>query len=94
MAENKNNSSASGNPVAEKGQPQGRPCPKDCRRCPMPQQICCAAMLSFQAFDVMNGIIQRLNAQAQCLADFEAKLEAIQSSEADLSAPCVLSGDE
>ena len=66
---------------------QARPCPKDCRRCTMQQQICCSSMLSFQSFEVMNGIIQRLDIQSQRITELEAKIAAIQSSEAELSSP-------
>ena len=72
---------------------QGRPCPKDCRRCPMAQQVCCASMLSFQAFEVMSTIIQRLDIQSQHLAEFEERLAAIQPPEAELAAPAPMQGD-
>lgn len=70
-----------------------RPCPKDCRRCPMAQQICCASMLSFQMYDVMNIVIQRLDAQQQTIAELSDRLSAIQSSEAELSAPLPIQPD-
>lgn len=70
-----------------------RPCPKDCRRCPMAQQICCASMLSFQMYDVMNIVIQRLDAQQQAIAELSGSLSAIQSSEAELSAPLPIQSD-
>jgi hypothetical protein len=70
-----------------------RPCPKDCRRCSWQQQICCASMLSFQSFEVMNGIIQRLDIQSQRIADLEAKIAAIQNTEAELSSPLPFQGD-
>lgn len=73
------------------GQP--RPCPKDCRRCSMQQQICCASMLSFQSFEVMNGIIQRLDILSQHVSDFEQRMAAIQSSETELSSPLPLQGN-
>ena len=68
-------------------QVQTRPCPKDCRKCSWQQQVCCASMLSFQSFDVMNAIIQRLDIQSQRIAELETKIAAIQSSEAELSSP-------
>lgn len=71
---------------------QARPCPKDCRKCPMSQQICCASMLSFQMFEVMNIVIQRLDIQSQRIAEVESRLSAIQSSEAELAAP-IIEGD-
>lgn len=79
--------------VSQQPVQQGRPCPKDCRRCSMQQQICCASMLSFQAFEVMNGMIQRLDIQSQRIADLEAKLAAIQNTEAELSSPLPFQGD-
>ena len=78
------------------GSPSGnnpRPCPKDCRRCSMAQQICCASMLSFQMYDVMNIVIQRLDAQQQTVAELSDRLSAIQSSEAVLSAPLPIQPD-
>ena len=78
------------------GSPSGnspRPCPKDCRRCPMAQQICCASMLSFQMYDVMNIVIQRLDAQQQTIAELAERMSAIQSPEAELSAPLPIQSD-
>lgn len=78
------------------GTPSGnnpRPCPKDCRRCPMAQQICCASMLSFQMYDVMSIVIQRLDAQQQTIAKLSERLSAIQSSEAELSSPLPIQSD-
>ena len=57
---------------------KARPCPKDCRKCSMAQQICCSSMMSFQMFGVMNAMIHRLDAQAQKLADFEKRLDVLQ----------------
>lgn len=68
-------------------QAQGRPCPKDCRKCPMAQQICCASMLSFQMYDVMNAVIRRIDAQAVRMEELSGRLDAIQSSEGELSSP-------
>ena len=70
-----------------------RPCPKDCRRCSMAQQICCASMLSFQMYDVLNIVIQRLDAQQQTIAALSDRLSAIQSTEAELSAPLPIQPD-
>ncbi len=70
-----------------------RPCPKDCRRCSMQQQICCSSMLSFQSFEVMNSIIQRLDIQSQRIAELEQRISAIQNTEAELSSPLPFKGD-
>lgn len=74
-------------------QAQGRPCPKDCTKCGYQQHAFCAARMSFQMFEVMNGIIQRLDIQSQRLADLEAKIAAIQSAEAEFSSPLPMEGD-
>ena len=74
-------------------QAKARPCPKDCRKCSMQQQICCSSLLSFQSFEVMNNIIQRLDAQSQRIEELEERLKAIQSSEAELSSPVPFQGD-
>ena len=73
--------------AAGQQQPQARPCPRDCRKCPMAQQICCASMLSFQMYDVMNAVIRRIDTQAERIEDLSARLEAIQSSEAEFISP-------
>ena len=99
--ENNPNVMSSGVETPKENAPQGRgdntlkarPCPKDCRKCPMAQQICCSSMMSFQMFGVMNAMIQRLDAQAQKIADFEKRLKAIQSSEAELASPLPIQGD-
>ena len=73
--------------AARQQQQQGRPCPRDCRKCPMAQQICCASMLSFQMYDVMSVVIRRLDMQAERIDELSKRLEAIQSPEAELSSP-------
>lgn len=83
--ENKIQQPAGAQPAAP--QQQTRPCPKDCRKCPMAQQICCASMLSFQMYDVMNTVIKRLDAQAVRMEELSRRLDAIQSSEGELSSP-------
>ena len=66
---------------------QARPCPKDCRRCSMQQQVCCASMLSFRSFDVMSSILLRLDTQAQRIEGLESRLAAMQGGGVELSAP-------
>lgn len=73
--------------------PVARPCPKDCRRCSMQQQVCCSSMLSFQMFEVMNSVIQRLDAQTQQITDLERRLQAIHGTESELSSPQPVQGD-
>lgn len=72
---------------------QARPCPKDCRLCSMAQQICCSSMLSFQMFEVMNGVITRLDLQSQRIYELEQHIAAIRSTETELSAPAPVQGD-
>ena len=72
---------------AAKQQPQARPCPRDCTKCGYQQHAFCAARMSFQMFEVMNGVIRRLDAQSQQIKALEQRIEAIQSSEAEFSSP-------
>lgn len=87
MTEQENKIQQPAAPQAAAPQQQTRPCPKDCRKCPMAQQICCASMLSFQMYDVMNTVIKRLDAQAVRMEELSRRLDAIQSSEGELSSP-------
>ena len=48
-------------------------------------------MLSFQMYDVMDAVIRRLDAQAVRMDELSKRLEAIQSSEAELSSPTPIS---
>jgi hypothetical protein len=73
-------------------QQQSRPCPKDCRKCSMQQQVCCASMLSFQAFEVMSSIIRRIDHQQHTIDVLTERINAIQNSEAGLSSPVPLQG--
>ena len=73
-------------------QQQARPCPKDCTKCGYQQHAYCAARLSFQMFEVMNAVIRRLDIQSQRIADMEARIAAIQSSEAEFSSPQPIEG--
>jgi uncharacterized coiled-coil protein SlyX len=48
----------------------------------MQQQICCASMLSFQMYDVMNSVIQRLDTQTQTIGS-QSQVIAEQSQRID-----------
>jgi hypothetical protein len=74
-------------------QRQVRPCPKDCTKCGYQQHAFCAARMSFQMFDVLNNVIQRLDVQSQHIADLEQRIAAIQSSEAEFISPQPLEGN-
>lgn len=95
MAEQDNNTQqpAGAQPAAAPQQRQARPCPKDCTKCGYQQHAYCAARMSFQMFDVMNGVIQRLDIQSQRIADLEQRLASIQSTEAEFSSPLPMEGD-
>lgn len=95
MAEQENNNQqpAGAQPAAAQQQRQARPCPKDCTKCGYQQHAFCAARMSFQMFEVMNGVIQRLDIQSQRISDMEARLTALQSSEAEFSSPIPIEGD-
>lgn len=49
--------------------------------------------MSFLMFEVMNGVINRLDRQSQHISDLEKRLTAIQNTEAELSSPVPLQGD-
>lgn len=95
MAEQDNNTQqpAVAQPAAAPQQRQARPCPKDCTKCGYQQHAYCAARMSFQMFDVMNGVIQRLDIQSQRIADLQQRLASIQSTEAEFSSPLPMEGD-
>ena len=84
---------AGAQPTAAAMQRQARPCPKDCTKCGYQQHAYCAARMSFQMFEVMNTVIQRLDAQSQQIAALEQRIAAMQSSEAEFSSPLPMEGD-
>ena len=92
MAEQNSNQPAGAQPT-DAMQRQARPCPKDCTKCGYQQHAFCAARMSFQMFEVMNTVIQRLDAQSQHIADLERRIAALQSSEAEFSSPLPVEGD-
>ena len=95
MADINNQQPAGAQPAAapQQQQRQARPCPRDCTKCGYQQHIFCAARMSFQMFEVMNGVIQRLDIQSQRISDLEQRIAAIQSSEAEFSSPLPVEGD-
>lgn len=96
MDQNQNSNTqqpAGAQPAAAAMQRQARPCPKDCTKCGYQQHAYCAARMSFQMFEVMNGVIQRLDAQSQQIAALEQRIAALQSSEAEFSSPLPMEGD-
>lgn len=74
-------------------QRQARPCPRDCSKCGYQQHAYCAASMLLQMFEVMNGVVRRLDAQSQQVAALEQRLAAMQSSEAEFSSPLPMEGD-
>lgn len=93
MAEKENNTRQSAGAQPATPQQQTRPCPKDCTKCGFQQHAFCAARMSFQMFEVMNGMIQRLDIQSQRIAELEQRIAAIQSSEAEFISPSPMEGD-
>ena len=67
--------------------PQPRPCPHDCRKCSMQQQIFCTAQMTYNAFEQMNKMQEQMQAMQNHVADLNKKVDAIQSSEAELAIP-------
>ena len=83
------------NPQSASGaaQPQPRPCPQDCTKCSLQQQVFCSASMMFRSFDVMNAVIQRLDRQQQTIDTLSERIAAMQSAEAELVAPQPIQGD-
>ena len=59
---------------------QQRVCPKNCRLCSMGQQIFCATNLTFNSYEVMSKLWQKMN-------DLERKIDAIQNAESEFLSP-------
>ena len=59
---------------------QSRACPKDCRRCSMAQQLYCVTNLTFNSYEVMSKMIERLER-------IEGKVNTIQGAENGLLSP-------
>ena len=57
-----------------------RACPKDCRKCGMVQQLYCVTRMTFDSYEGMKGILDRLNA-------IEQKMDIIRGSETYLINP-------
>lgn len=70
----------------EQSQQQQRVCPKDCRKCNMAQQIFCATSLTFNSYEVMSKLWERMG-------DIERKIDAIQSSESEFLSPVTHDND-
>ena len=93
MPEEKENTQTAAAKKAETPTQQPRPCPRDCTKCGFQQHAFCAARMSFQMFEVMNNVIQRLDTQAQRLDDLERRIASIQSAEAELISPLPVQND-
>ena len=55
-------------------------CPKDCRKCNMAQQIFCATSLTFNSYEVMSKLWERMG-------EIERKIDAIQNAESEFLSP-------
>lgn len=64
----------------EQSQQQQRVCPKDCRKCNMAQQIFCATSLTFNSYEVMSKLWERMDS-------IERKIDAIQNAESEFLSP-------
>lgn len=84
---------ATAQPAAAPQPQQGRPCPKDCRKCSWMQQVCCSSMMSFQMFGVMNAMMEKIDAQSKVIADLSGRIAALEISGTELSAPTPVQGD-
>ena len=84
---------AGAQPAAAPQPQQGRPCPKDCRKCSWMQQVCCSSMMSFQMFGVMNAMMEKIDAQSKVIADLSGRIAALEISGAELTSPMPMQGE-
>ena len=96
MAENINTQeqtpAAPQQPVQQQAQ-QGRPCPKDCRKCSWMQQVCCSSMMSFQMFGVMNAMMEKIDAQSKVIVDLSGRIATLEAAGTDLASPMPMQGE-
>ena len=74
-------------------QQQGRPCPKDCRKCSWMQQVCCSSMMSFQMFGVMNAMMEKIDAQSKVIVDLSGRIATLEAAGTDLASPMPMQGE-
>ena len=55
--------------------PQARPCPQDCRRCSVSQQIFCTTKMLFDLSKAQQAISQKIEAVENTVADIQAQLQ-------------------
>ena len=67
-------------------QPQARPCPQDCRRCGMNQQIYCSTQMLFNLSRAQQETNKRLSLLELGMDDIKEQLQPKQE-EAQLSIP-------
>ena len=72
---------------------QGRPCPKDCRKCSWMQQVCCSSMMSFQMFGVMNAMMEKIDAQSKVIVDLSGRIATLEAAGTDLASPMPMQGE-
>lgn len=66
--------------MEDKNTQQQRVCPKDCRRCNMAQQIFCSTSLTFNSYEVMKVLWERL-------IDIERKIDSLQNGDSEFMSP-------
>ena len=67
-------------------QPQARPCPQDCRKCGMNQQIYCSTQMLFNLSRVAQDTSKRISLLELALDDIKEQVQAKQE-EVQLSIP-------
>ena len=55
--------------------PQARPCPQDCRRCGVSQQIFCTTKMLFDLSKTQQAISQKIEVVENTVADIQAQLQ-------------------
>lgn len=70
----------------ETTQPQARPCPQDCRMCPMTQQVFCTTKMLFNLSRTVQETSQRISVLELTMDDIKNQLQP-KVQEGDLLMP-------
>lgn len=62
-------------------QPQARPCPKDCKRCGLQQQVYCAAQMSFYLVEKVSALQIQIEEQNKNMMIINEQLNSMKSEQ-------------
>jgi hypothetical protein len=91
MAETKQNQLPAGEGPAVAEQPKPRPCPQDCNRCGISQQIFCCTRMLFDLSRAQMEARQQIAAVEKSIADIQMQLQP-RENDTQLSIPFIENG--